>query len=416
MLANTDFSTNTGNKKVLLVFDWSNLFFRSLFLHQMFSGHGGSTTYARKEDVDSFIFKFCQDVLALVKLFSNEGVAGIASPQILICCDSKDAWRKSILPLDDEGNGYKSNREKDPNIEWDTIYEASDGLLEILKKKVGCTVAITDHAEADDLICMVKESVISDFPDYNVIIVSADADLRQLLSFDPVTHQFCIVYNTTTRPKSKTRRLYVPAGFKEWLDEPDQVDIFFSNFDASKTYMKSVLESNGAIEPYVEDANEIVLSKLFCGDSSDMVPAMYSYYKNGKQARITPAKYKKIIEMLSIHDVPSLLENVSGLPGAIEKVCKITPSDVDFNERVLFQRRLVELNSSLFPEGISSYKDTIKYMIRNGEPVKTGVSLRAQDILKGTLYEGADKKKALTADVIKDLEKIVINVGNKPLF
>jgi hypothetical protein len=55
-------------------------------------------------------------------------------------------------------------------------------------------------------------------------------------------------------------------------------------------------------------------------------------------------------------------------------------------------------------------------MIRNGEPVKAGVSLRAQDILKGTLYEGADKKKALAADVIKDLEKITINVGNKPLF
>ena len=416
MLGNADYSTTTGNKKILLVFDWSNLFFRSLFLHQMFSGRGSATTYACKEDVDSFIFKFCQDVLALVKIFSNEGVAGISSPQILICCDSKDAWRKSILPADDEGNGYKSNREKDPNIEWDTVYEASDGLLDILRKKVGCTVAITDHAEADDLICMVKESVATEFPDYNIIIVSADADLRQLLSFDPVTHQFCIVYNTTTRPKSKTRRLYVPEGFNAWLSEPDNVDIFFSNFDASKTYMKSVLENNGAIEPYVENASEIVLSKLFCGDSSDMVPAMYSYYKNGKQARITPAKYKKIVEMLNIKDVPSLLENVARLPGVIEKVCKVIPSDVDFNERVLFQRRLVELNSSLFPEEIASYKDAIKYMIRNGEPVKAGVSLRAQDILKGTLYEGADKKKALAADVIKDLDKITINVGNKPLF
>ena len=405
---------NIGNtsldKRTLLVFDWSNLLFRSLFLHQMFSGHG--TTYASKEEISSFIFKFCQDVLSLIKMFGQDSML----PQVLICCDSKDAWRKSILPTTDSAAGYKSNREKDPNIEWDSVYEASDNLLRIFQKKIGCTVATYEHAEADDLICMTKETVMSQFPNYNVIIVSADADLRQLLTFNKDTHQYCIVYNTTTRPKSKTRRLYVQQEFKDWLEEPDKVDIFFDNFDTSKNYVKSLLENNGSIELYVENPNEIVLSKLFCGDTSDVVPSMYSYYKNGKQSRITPSKYKKITEMLNITDVPSLLENIQALPGAVEKVCKISPTDVDFKERVLFQRKLVELNSTLFPSEIAEYKDTISYMIRNGVPVKQGTSLRAVDILKGTDYEGADKKKAIVADVLKDLDKITVNIGSKPLF
>jgi hypothetical protein len=180
--------------------------------------------------------------------------------------------------------------------------------------------------------------------------------------------------------------------------------------------MKGILANNGAIELYVENPNEIVLSKLFCGDTSDMVPSMYSFYKNGKLSRITPAKYKKITEMLQITDVKSLLDNISNIPGAVEKVCKVSPTDVDFNERIHRQRLLVELNSKLFPEHISEYGDTIEYMIRNGEPIKNGVSLRAQDVLKDTLYEGTDKKKALEADVFKDLEKISINAGLKPLF
>ena len=95
-----------------------------------------------------------------------------------------------------------------------------------------------------------------------------------------------------------------------------------------------MLENNGSIELYVENPNEIVLSKLFCGDTSDVVPSMYSYYKNGKQSRITPSKYKKITEMLNITDVPSLLENIQALPGAVEKVCKISPTDVDFKEQL----------------------------------------------------------------------------------
>jgi hypothetical protein len=120
--------------------------------------------------------------------------------------------------------------------------------------------------------------------------------------------------------------------------------------------------------------------------------------------------------MLNITDVKSLLENVVNLPGAVEKVCKISPTDVDFNERVLSQRRLVELDSKLFPKEIAEYKDTITYMIRNSEPIKRGTSLRAVDVLKGTAYETADKKNAIVADVIKDLNQLTVSVGNKPLF
>ncbi len=37
---------------------------------------------------------------------------------------------------------------------------------------------IIDHCEADDIAAMCKETVFEKYPDYNIIIVSADADMN----------------------------------------------------------------------------------------------------------------------------------------------------------------------------------------------------------------------------------------------
>lgn len=39
-------------------------------------------------------------------------------------------------------------------------------------------VAKVEHCEADDIAAMCKEIVFEKYPNYNVIIVSADADIR----------------------------------------------------------------------------------------------------------------------------------------------------------------------------------------------------------------------------------------------
>lgn len=380
------------NTKNLLVIDWSNIMFRSLFMHKLFNSNVAS--YERIEDLQSFTFKFAMDVCSIINMFKPN--------RVIIATDSNHAWRKDV------DSNYKSGREKDPQVNWENIYKCSDDLQEILRKN-GVDIANVERAEADDIIAMIKEVVFEKYPEYNVIIISADADIRQLIEFNKETTQYCIVYNTTGRGKNSNRRMYVTQDFKDWIDSPDECDIFFESFDQPKNYVKDLLHMNSIIELYVDNPNDVVLGKILCGDDGDSVPAFYGYYKNGRYVRITPTKSAKILDMTNSRTVKQLCENVNRFPEVFEKVCKKTIDDIDFQERLDRQRTLVELNSKLFPKHIREYKETIDYMLRNGV-CKTFQNFKAVDLLKGTDYEGADKKKALVADVFSDIQK---RTGNK---
>lgn len=389
---------NNSYSKVLLVIDWSNIMFRSLFMHQLFGGSSNGT-YDTIEDMRSFTNKFAIDVCSIVNMFKPNNV--------IIATDSQHAWRKDVLPGDD---GYKSNREKDPRINWNHIYKCSDDLQEILHHH-GMNVANVERAEADDIIALIKEVVFEKYHDYNIIVVSADADIRQLIDFNKEREQYCIVYNTTGRGKNSKRRMYVTQEFKDWFDELEQCNIFQVGSNSSKDYIRETLDENKIIELYVDNPNLVVLNKILCGDDGDSVPSFYGYYKNGRYTRITPSKAKKILAFTGAQNVPQLVESVNQFPEIFNKICKKTVDDINFSERLQRQRVLVELNSALFPPHIREYKDTIDYMLRNSRP-GSFQGLHAQELLKGTEYENAMHKTALDADVIRDLTKNA--AGNIP--
>lgn len=360
-------------------------------MHQFFGDVSG--TYERIEDLQSFTNKFAVDVCSIINMFKPNNV--------IIATDSQHAWRKDILPGED---GYKSNREKSDNVNWDNIYKCSDDLQRILQSK-GMHVANIERSEADDIMALIKETVYEEYPDYNIIIVSADADIRQLIDFDEVTHQYCVVYNTTGRGKGSKRRMYATDGFLNWVNKEQNVDIFFSDFEQSKQYVKDLLANNSIIELVTDNPNDVVLGKIMCGDDGDCVPSFYGFYKNGRYVRTTPAKSKKILEMIGAYDVKSLLNNKNRLQEAFEKVYKREIDDLDFDARLNRQRTLVELNSKLFPEYIRDYRDSIRYMLKE-TPVTVFQNLKAQEMMKGTEYEGMDKKRALEADVFKDFDRM----------
>lgn len=380
--------------KVVLCLDWSNLLFRSLFINQLYGGH--SSAYNEMEDCKSFIYKFATDVCSIMNIFKPTNV--------ILLTDSQHAWRKDVLPGED---GYKSNREKDKNVNWDNIFKCSDD-LKALFKTFGCHVAEVEHSEADDMAALCKEIIFEKYHDYNLVIVSADADLRQLIDFDPITNQYCAVYNTTVKGKTGKRFFYVSQQFMDWVNTEDEVDIFFSNEDNSKKYIKDILKNNAKIALDVENPNDIVLHKIFCGDDGDCVPAFHSWIKEGKQVRVTPSKEKKVREILGINTVNDLVSVKDSLKPVLESVCKKEFNDIDVIERLNRQRTLVELNSELFPENIKEYKDTIEYMI--GDVPENGFwNIKAADVLKGTEYEDGDKKKAIVANVFKDMDKYGLN-------
>lgn len=375
--------------KTILCLDWSNILFRSLFINQLY---GTKMTYDNIEDCQSFIYKFATDVCSIINIFKPNNV--------ILLTDSQHAWRKDVLPGED---GYKSNRQKQEGVNWDNIFKCSDDLKRLFKN-AGCHVAEYEHSEADDMAALCKEVIFEKYHDYNLIIVSADADLRQLIDFDPLTNQYCAVYNTIVKGKTGKRFLYITQEMQNWLDKEDQVDIFFSNVDESKQYIKDIVSQNVKIGIEIENPNEILLHKIFCGDDGDCVPSFYSWIHNGKSVRITPAKERKIRETLGIKTIADLIRAKDNLKPLIESVAKKEVNDININERLQRQRILVELNSSLFPKDIQSYKDTIDYMVQStGETIFA--NMKAANILKGSEYENSNKPKALTASVFKDMEK-----------
>ena len=375
--------------KTILCLDWSNILFRSLFINQLY---GTKMTYDNIEDCQSFIYKFATDVCSIINIFKPNNV--------ILLTDSQHAWRKDVLPGED---GYKSNRQKQEGVNWDNIFKCSDDLKQLFKN-AGCHVAEYEHSEADDMAALCKEVIFEKYHDYNLIIVSADADLRQLIDFDPLTNQYCAVYNTIVKGKTGKRFLYITQEMQNWLDKEDQVDIFFSNVDESKQYIKDIVAQNVKIGIEVENPNEILLHKIFCGDDGDCVPSFYNWIHNGKSVRITPAKERKIRETLGIKTIHDLIQAKDNLKPILESVTKKDVNDINVIERLNRQRTLVELNSSLFPKDIQSYKDTIDYMVQStGESIFA--NMKAVNILKGTEYENSNKPKAITASVFKDMKK-----------
>lgn len=388
------------NNKILLVLDNSNLMFRSLFMNSLY---GPKVNYERQEDMRSFIYKFATDICSIVNIFRPNNV--------VMATDAQNAWRKDILPGDD---GYKSNRQKNAEYNWDNIFSASDDLLRILNSR-GVHIAQCERAEADDVVAMFKEQVFRKYPDYNIIIVSADADLRQLIDFNEETHQYCAVYNTITHGKTSKRHFFVTQGLIDWLNKTDELELFFSNADPGKTYLKDLLNNNPNIELTLENPTGILLNKIFCGDDGDAVPSFYDWVKDGKYTRVTPAKAKKIMETCGISSIGDVVRSADGIKEVLEKIAKKEVNDIDVADRIGRQRLLVELNSSLFPEHIQEYRDTIDYMVENPWTYNPA-SMKAPALLEGTAYQNANKPKALTADVFRDVDKYLGSMPGIKLF
>ena len=200
--------------KTILCLDWSNILFRSLFINQLY---GTKMTYDNIEDCQSFIYKFATDVCSIINIFKPNNV--------ILLTDSQHAWRKDVLPGED---GYKSNRQKQEGVNWDNIFKCSDDLKQLFKN-AGCHVAEYEHSEADDMAALCKEVIFEKYHDYNLIIVSADADLRQLIDFDPLTNQYCAVYNTIVKGKTGKRFLYITQEMQIEILKRDKLDYVFQS-------------------------------------------------------------------------------------------------------------------------------------------------------------------------------------------
>jgi len=374
-----------------VIFDLSNMFFRSLFI----VGGYGSKNYSfdNQTEVDQLMRKVSTDVSFIIRQLNPS--------RVIFALDSR-SWRKEISI--DENDGYKANREKSGMINWDNVFNTMREFGDILNSN-GFIVTKIDSAEADDIITLWRDKLLFD-QNQHVIIVSADEDVRQLVSFfpyEPGKMVFSTVYNPFSTGKNATKRLFVSNHFNEWIEKQDGGDIFNRAIDVDKEDFKK-LRDNEKVSVEEVDGNYIAMRKIFCGDDGDNVPSIYSWLNDkGKTVRITESKFQKIIDYIGAKDYLDLVEKAPIIYDQITEMAGHTPSFRNIVDRLNRQIKLVVLAQHVFPDEIvQKFHQDVDEQLRR--PTVHPQNWNMNSLLEGTRY--VRNNSGNEASIFKEIDRL----------
>lgn len=380
------------------IFDLSNMFFRSLFI---VGGYGKKQyTFDSQKEQDQLMRKVATDITSVIR--------SINPSRVIFALDSK-SWRKSISI--DENEGYKGHRKKSEVINWDNIYKIMAEFAEIVKAN-GFIVSQIDNAEADDLMALWRDELLYN-QNQHVVLVSADEDVRQLAdSISSPKRAFSIIYNPFTQGKNSSKKLFVPDGFRDWLNDEDDIgDIFNRSIDVDKEDFKRILNDKVNLEEV--DGKEIALRKIFCGDDGDNVPSIYTWLNDkGKEVRITNKPYQKIIDYIGAKDWKDLMGKSEIIFDQLIEVSGQKPS-FKMDKRLERQAKLVVLDKSLFPsEIVNAFAEHIRedYAGNHISPQTWNML----SMLEGTRY--VDNKGRVSSGNEASIFGQIDRISNKELF
>lgn len=391
---------------VNVVIDFNNIAMRAMNAC-VYMRDSGVSNYDTDIECGILARKITMDMAYILRVF--------APNRVIIVCDAKHPWREGIYD-DIPGMTYKGNRPKDETKNWTNIFNTINDLKEIYRKK-GCIVTEIENTEADDLAALYKQKLFTEMKEC-VVLVSSDRDWCQLVDFqvENGTHRYCVVYNPIANNKGK-KKFYLTRDCMTWYDTPEVANIFFSNYDNGKEILKNSVKKDSKIELEPIDPVQVVFEKIVCGDDGDNVPGFYDFFNNGKKVRFTELRMTKLLESASISNYDEFkVACVNGsIKGHISKLFKHEINDMEPNERLMRQRKLVELNPTLFPEKtIRKFNDSVKNIDSCGRVENIG-NIKMEDLLRGTDYVSDDyvpkpRENAIFSD-LSDLNKLV-----KPLF
>lgn len=116
--------------------------------------------------------------------------------EMVIACDDRFYWRKSIFPY------YKANRKQQQEkseLDWNAIFASLNLIRDELREHFPYRVIQVETAEADDVIA----TLCKEFGNTNerILIISGDKDFKQLqtymnvVQYDPVRKKFVVENN-----------------------------------------------------------------------------------------------------------------------------------------------------------------------------------------------------------------------------
>lgn len=121
----------------------------------------------------SNIIRHC--VLSSIKSYKSK--YGSKYGEVIVCCDGRNYWRRSVFPFYKEGR----RRSRDESeLDWTLIFSTLNQLREDLKQHFPYKVMHFDECEADDIIATLTINTLELGKSEPVLIVSSDKDFKQL--------------------------------------------------------------------------------------------------------------------------------------------------------------------------------------------------------------------------------------------
>ena len=392
-----------------IVFDLSNMFFRSMFIVGGYGKEG--FTFGNQFEVDKLMRKVATDITYIIRQTNPS--------RVVFALDSK-SWRKEIEI--EENEGYKAHRTKSSHINWDNVFATMTEFGEILDQS-GFIVTKVEKAEADDIMALWRDELLFN-QNQHVILVSSDEDVRQLAAFfpyEPGKMVFSTIFNPFTSGRGGTKRLFVPAHFNEWLTKEEFGTIFDRGIDVDKDDFKNLINQGIAVEEV--DGNQIGVKKVLCGDDGDNVPSIYSWIakdsigepiinkktEEPRIDRITNAKYQKIVDTLKISDYIDLMDNADEVKAMLKKISKLkTDPPFDIKKRIKRQCDLVILSSTLFPKSIvEEFSNKVEESLQR--PQIYPQDWNVNTLLEGTRYvksAGRSKYTGAESSIFREVDNI----------
>lgn len=404
-----------NRQTINVVIDYNNLFFRSLFTTPA-KKDANTKYFQRQQDINAFVCKLCKDTINILQNHFTQC-------RVYVAMDDKNPWRRDILdtmPV----SGYKANRTRSEEYDWDTIYHNSNVFRDLFTTRTNaCKLEVT-RGEADDIMCLLKEELFKKTDDNSIVFVTSDQDIRQLIDYNASTGQYVCCMNPISKVigNSYKRDLYVhPEQLKtlrKTLNEDGTetkrtaAEIIFGDFIMDK-YDTDMLFNEDKVVFTEENPDDVLIHKLLCGDDGDNIPALYVYTDDKlRTKRITPSIEKKIRKSLFVNTAQDLNESLDALDDAVKRALKVDELDYEVSGiRYEKQRKLVELNKDLFPVDMVN-EFSLKYYDLLGVEKLTTATLNIEHILSGTGYMdyiNTPTQNATLRDVNRYLKKNAID-------
>ncbi len=268
--------------------------------------------------------------------------------KIYFAADSnKPSWRKTVYP------DYKGTRVKSDEINWKLVFEIYQEWLTDMGKEY--TLLQGDNVEGDDWILSIVKR--QNKLHKSCWIVANDRDLNQLLKYS-IKHNYI---NIQIDAHFTKETLMLPEGWEIYLKHIEQFNSDVFNLNSNKTDWYTYITTAIARSHTKIDVNpeKSLFVKLLTGDDSDNINSIHrSKTSTGKTRELGDATALKVWNLFTDNkyefDLDDDMFNVNVIM-CLEELKKVKFSKHDrlsINEKLNFNKSLIELNHKHYPEKI----------------------------------------------------------------